>query len=176
VDASGDHDGDRPPVDHQHDLRLACQGTQAAEQRGVLLDAGCLQADFAKWNYNQAKAFALLKNHCTGGPSAPDPNTSAVWTCSGYPAEYRFSWTSSNQVRATQGAIIAAQLKAIGIKVDLVPRASNVFFGQYVSTGDYDLVDFAWVSGDGDPSGYFTIWSCGGDSNYLHYCSARHLT
>jgi peptide/nickel transport system substrate-binding protein len=129
--------------------------------------------DFAKWNFNQAKAFALLKQHCQGGPSAPDPNTSAVWTCSGYPAEFRFSWTSSNQVRATQGAIIAAQLKAIGVKVDLVPRAANVFFGQYVSTGDYDLVDFAWVSGDGDPSGYFTIWSCGGDSNYLHYCSRK---
>ena len=129
--------------------------------------------DFAKWNYSQAKALALLKKHCTGGPTAPDPNTSAVWTCSGYPALFRFSWTSSNTVRATQEAIIEAQLKAIGIKINAVPRASNVFFGQYISQGDYDIADFAWVSGDGDPSGYFSIWSCGGDSNYLHYCSKK---
>jgi peptide/nickel transport system substrate-binding protein len=129
--------------------------------------------DFQKWNFNAAKALAILKAKCTGGPTSVDPNTSAVWTCSGYPAEFRFSWTASNQVRATQAAIIQAQLKSIGIKIDLVPRASNVFFGQYVSQGDYDIVDFAWVSGDGDPSGYFAIWSCGGDSNYLHYCSKK---
>jgi len=128
---------------------------------------------FQKWNYSQAKALALLKSKCTGGPASPDPNTSAVWTCSGYPADFQLSWTASNQVRATQGAIIQAQLKAIGIKIDLVPRASNVFFGQYVSQGVYDIADFAWVSPDGDPSGYFSIWSCGGDQNYLHYCSKK---
>ena len=48
-----------------------------------------------------------------------------------------------------------------------------MFFGQYVSQGDYDIADFAWVSPDGDPSGYFAIWSCGGDSNYLHFCSKK---
>ncbi|HVM56648.1 MAG TPA: hypothetical protein VMT74_04220, partial [Gaiellaceae bacterium] len=37
----------------------------------------------------------------------------------------------------------------------------------------YDIADFAWVSPDGDPSGYFSIWSCGGDQNYLHYCSKK---
>ncbi|MBV8257793.1 MAG: hypothetical protein JO073_08250, partial [Actinobacteria bacterium] len=129
------------------------------------------QPDFSKWNYNPTKALALLKKHCSGGPSSVDPNTSSEWTCSGYPATFRFSWTASNTTRANQEAIIEAQLKSIGIKIVAVPRASNVFFGQYVSQGDYDIVDFAWVSNDGDPSGYFAIWSCGGDSNYLHYCS-----
>jgi peptide/nickel transport system substrate-binding protein len=128
---------------------------------------------FRKWNYNPSKALALLKKHCSGGPSKVDPGTSAEWTCSGYPATFRFSWTASNPTRATQEAIIEAQLKAIGIKIVAVPRAANVFFGQYVSQGDYDIVDFAWVSPDGDPSGYFPIWSCGGDSNYLHYCSKK---
>jgi peptide/nickel transport system substrate-binding protein len=128
---------------------------------------------FSKWNFNQQKAFNLLKAHCSGGPSKPDPSTSSVWQCSGYPATFRFSWTASNPTRANQEAIIEAQLKAIGIKVVATPRAANVFFGQYVSQGDYDIVDFAWVSGDGDPSGYFPIWSCGGDSNYLHYCSRK---
>lgn len=126
---------------------------------------------FSKWNYNQTKALALLKKHCTGGPTSPDPNTSAEWTCSGYPATFQFSWTSSNPTRAIQESIVEAQLKSIGIKIVATPRAANVFFGQYVSQGVYDIADFAWVSPDGDPSGYFAIWSCGGDENYLHYCS-----
>ena len=29
------------------------------------------KTDFAKWNYNPTKALALLKKHCTGGPSSP---------------------------------------------------------------------------------------------------------
>ncbi|MBV8257658.1 MAG: hypothetical protein JO073_07550 [Actinobacteria bacterium] len=131
------------------------------------------QPHFAKWNFNPTKALALLKAHCQGGPTKVDPNTSAEWTCSGYPATFRFSWTASNPTRANQEAIIEAQLKSIGIKIVATPRAANVFFGQYVSQGDYDIVDFAWVSSDGDPSGYYPIWSCGGDSNYLHYCSKK---
>ena len=128
---------------------------------------------FKQWDFNATKALALLKKHCTGGPSAPDAGNSAYWTCSGYPATFRFSWTASNPTRANQEAIIEAQLKSIGIKIVAVPRAANVFFGQYVSQSDYDIVDFAWVSPDGDPSGYAAIWSCGGDSNYLGYCSKK---
>ncbi len=128
---------------------------------------------FKIFNYNQQKAFALLKAHCTGGPSAPSPGNSAIWTCAGFPAQFRYSWTASNTTRATQEAIVEAQLKAIGIKLIAAPRASNVFFGQYVSTGDYDIANFAWVSPDGDPSGYYDIWRCGGESNYLSYCSQK---
>jgi peptide/nickel transport system substrate-binding protein len=128
---------------------------------------------FKIFNYNQKKAFALLKAHCTGGPSAPDPGTNAVWTCAGFPAQFRYSWTASNTTRATQEAILEAQLKAIGIKLVATPRAANVFFGQYVSQSDYDIANFAWVSPDGDPSTYYDIWRCGGEANYLSYCSQK---
>jgi ABC-type transport system substrate-binding protein len=33
--------------------------------------------DFAKWNYAPAKALALLKSHCSGGPSAPSSSNSS---------------------------------------------------------------------------------------------------
>src|SRR3954465_4850778 len=49
--------------------------------------------DFHKWNYNQTKALALLKKHCTGGPSSPNPNNDNYWTCSGFPAKFRYTWT-----------------------------------------------------------------------------------
>ena len=128
---------------------------------------------FKIFNYNQSKALALLKKHCTGGPSAPSANNSAIWTCSGFPAKFNYSWTASNTTRTTQEAIIEAQLKQIGIQINAAPRAANVFFGQYVSQSDYDIANFAWVSPDGDPSGYYDIWRCGGDSNYLGWCSRK---
>jgi peptide/nickel transport system substrate-binding protein len=129
--------------------------------------------DFAKWNYNPAKALALLKKHCTGGPSSPDPGTKAVWTCAGFPAQFRWSWTAEITTRTTQEAIAEAQLRAIGIKIIAAPRAANVFFGQYLSTSDYDIANFAWTTSDGDPGNFYDIWRCGGDSNYLGYCSKK---
>src|SRR3954463_6676158 len=69
--------------------------------------------DFSKWNYNQTKALALLKKHCTGGPSAPSASNDNYWTCSGYPAKFRYTWTSGNATRTTQEAIIKAQLREI---------------------------------------------------------------
>ena len=44
--------------------------------------------DFAKWNYNPAKALALLKQHCTGGPSTPTDGNTNYFTCAGYPAKF----------------------------------------------------------------------------------------
>src|SRR6185437_2417431 len=41
--------------------------------------------DFARWNYNPAKALAILNAHCTGGPSKPDPTTAKIWQCAGLP-------------------------------------------------------------------------------------------
>ena len=129
--------------------------------------------DFKKWDYNQVKALALLKKHCTGGPSAPDANNSSFWTCSGFPARFRYSWTASNATRTNQEAIAKAQLKAIGIEIIDFPRAANVIFGPTgIPSGDYDLANFAWVT-TGDPGDLYDTWRCGGDSNYLHYCSKK---
>jgi peptide/nickel transport system substrate-binding protein len=125
--------------------------------------------DFAKWSFNQQKALDLLKAHCKGGPSKV--GGSGTWTCSGYPAKFRFTWTASNATRTTQEAIIKAELKQIGIEVVDAPLAANVAFGPTgIPSGNYDLADFAWVTSP-DPSGFVPIWGCGGESNYLNYCN-----
>ena len=62
--------------------------------------------DFHKWNFNPTKALALLKKHCTGGPSTV--GGSGTWTCAGYPAKFRYTWTASNATRTTQEAIVKA--------------------------------------------------------------------
>ena len=128
--------------------------------------------DFAKWNYNPAKALALLKKHgCTGGPSAPDNNNNSYFTCAGYPAQFRYTWTASNATRTNQEAIIKAELRSIGIKIIDYSLPANVVFGPTgIPSGNYDIANFAWVTAP-DPSGFVSIWGCGGESNYLNYCN-----
>jgi ABC-type transport system substrate-binding protein len=127
--------------------------------------------DFAQWNFNPAKALALLKQHCQGGPAAVSQSNTATWTCSGYPAKFRYTWTASNATRTTQEAIIKQELKSIG--VDIVDSAlpANVVFGPTgIPSSNYDLANFAWVTSP-DPSGFVPTWGCGGESNYLLYCN-----
>jgi len=129
------------------------------------------KSDFQKWNYAPAKSLALLKAHCQGGPSSPDNNNNNYWTCAGFPAQFRYTWTASNATRTNQEAIIKAELRAIGIKVVDFSKPANVVFGPTgIPSGDYDLANFAWVTSP-DPSGFVSIWGCGGESNYLNYCN-----
>jgi peptide/nickel transport system substrate-binding protein len=127
------------------------------------------KADFAKWNYNPKKALALLKANCTGGPSTV--GGSGSWTCKGFPAKFRYTWTASNATRTTQEAIVKAQLKDIGIEIVDSSLPANVVFGPTgIPSGNYDLANFAWVTSP-DPAGFVPTWGCGGESNYLNYCN-----
>ena len=127
--------------------------------------------DFAKWNYSQAKAIAILKKHCKGGPSAPSASNSAIWTCAGFPAQFRWSWTASNATRTNTEAIVKAELKQIGIAITDYPRPANVIFGPNgLPGGDFDIAEFAFVT-TGDPGDFWDSWRCGGDGNYQGYCS-----
>lgn len=127
--------------------------------------------DFAPWNFNPTKALALLKKHCTGGPAAVSQSNTDTWTCSGYPAKFRYTWTASNATRTTQEAIIKQELKSIGIDIVDSPLPANVVFGPTgIPSSNYDLANFAWVTSP-DPVGFVTTWKCGGESNYLNYCN-----
>ena len=131
------------------------------------------KTDFAKWNYSPAKALALLKKHCTGGPSSPSSGNSAIFTCAGLKASFRFTWTASNATRTTQEAIVKAQLKNIGIEIVDASLPANVVFGPTGIPGsNYDLADFAWVTA-ADPAGFVPTWGCGGEANYLQYCNRK---
>jgi len=124
---------------------------------------------FAKYNSAPGKALAMLKAHCTGGPTKPTRNNTAIWTCGGQKAEFRWGTTAGNQRRATSAAIFSQQLGAIGIKLDVNFEPANPnFFGQRLPGGDFDLAEYAW-SGGPDPSGFDAIYQTGGGSNYKQY-------
>jgi peptide/nickel transport system substrate-binding protein len=127
--------------------------------------------DFKKWNYAPAKSIALLKKHCTGGPSAPSSSNNDFWTCAGLPAKFRYTWTANNATRTTQEAIVKAEMKAIGIEIVDASLPANVVFGPTgIPSSNYDLANFAWVTSP-DPAGFVPIWGCGGESNYMQYCN-----
>jgi peptide/nickel transport system substrate-binding protein len=131
------------------------------------------KGDFSKWNYNPAKAIALLKAHCSGGPSSPSTSNSAIWTCSGFPARFRWSWTATNQTRTTSEQVMGAWLKAVGIDLTPYPRPADVIFGPNgIPGGDFDIAEFAEVT-SGNPSDYYDFWRCGGPANYQSYCSRK---
>jgi peptide/nickel transport system substrate-binding protein len=129
--------------------------------------------DFAKWEFNPAKSLALLKKHCTGGPAAVSQSNTDTWTCSGYPARVRYTWTASNATRTTQEAIIKQEMKSIGIDITDASLPANVVFGPTgIPSSNYDLANFAWVTTP-DPVGFVPIWGCGGESNYMNYCNRK---
>ena len=129
--------------------------------------------DFAQWNFNPTKSLALLKKHCTGGPSSVSQSNSSIWTCAGFPAKFRFTWTASNATRTTQEQIIKAEMKSIGIEIDDASLPANLVFGPTgIPSSNYDLANFAWVTAP-DPAGYVPTWSCGGLENYLNYCNRK---
>jgi peptide/nickel transport system substrate-binding protein len=131
------------------------------------------KADFAKWNYNPKKSLALLKAHCTGGPSTVSQSNSGIWTCAGLKATFRYTWTASNATRTTQEAIIKAEMKSIGIEIVDASLPANVVFGPTgIPSSNYDLANFAWVTA-ADPAGFVSDWSCGGLQNYLNYCNRK---
>ena len=73
--------------------------------------------DFARWDYNPAKALAILKAHCTGGPAAPSATNNKVWQCAGLPATFRYVWPVASRDRTTIEQIAESDLKAVGIAV-----------------------------------------------------------
>src|SRR3569833_261502 len=65
-------------------------------------------AYFSAMAFSQKKAIALFKAHkCTGGPSVPTRNSSAVWTCGGLLVVFCFTTSVGNPRRALSAAFFS---------------------------------------------------------------------
>ena len=145
---------------------------------------------FKTWNYNPQRAINILAQHCTGGPTNPNNNNTKYWVCPDGPATFEW-WSTTAPIRVASGAIFQAQLKAIGIQLNvhntgggnlfgnILPNAQN---GTCISGGvpqvcgsqTYDIAEYAWVGG-ADPSGFNAIYECfdsvgKGGQNYKNFC------
>jgi peptide/nickel transport system substrate-binding protein len=123
------------------------------------------QPHFAQYTYNPTKAGQIMAKHgCTKGGDG-------IFVCNGIRASVKYGTTAGNRLRELSQEIVQAQAKKSGIEVVIANSPSRIFFPQ-VSNEDYQLALFAWV-GSGDPSGITDIYSCGGESNWMGYCSKK---
>jgi peptide/nickel transport system substrate-binding protein len=123
------------------------------------------QPHFSQYTYNPTKAGQIMAKHgCTKGGDG-------IFVCNGIRASVKYGTTAGNRLRELSQEIVQAQAKKSGIEVTIANAPSRIFFPQ-VSNEDYQLALFAWV-GTGDPSGITDIYSCGGESNWMGYCSKK---
>jgi peptide/nickel transport system substrate-binding protein len=99
-------------------------------------------------------------------------DASGYYAKAGKELSFRFSTTSGNALRATQGTIFQAQMKTAGIKITIKNLAADDFFGTALPKGDFDIADFAWV---GNPfavssnSGIYSTKTGDSSENYDSY-------
>jgi peptide/nickel transport system substrate-binding protein len=147
-------------------------GTKPLNSLEYILGSAALP-HFAKWSSAPGKALALLKAHCTGGPSKPTRGNTAIWTCNGQKAEFKYYTTTGNARRATSTLIWQQQLGAIGIQLDPVFQPGPaVLFAQTLPAHNYDLAEYAYVFGTPDPSGNDSVYKCGSPGDFTSYCNS----
>jgi peptide/nickel transport system substrate-binding protein len=78
----------------------------------------------------------------------------------------RIRYTVGNAIRQTTVELIQAQVRPLGINLEIVPTDD---LGGTTSSGDYDLIVFAWVQTPASFSNAEQTWNSESDSNYGKY-------
>lgn len=129
--------------------------------------------EFRRWNVNPARGLAIMKAHCTGGPSTVDAATTLVWTCSGLPATFTWSWPAGDAGRALTEAVAKEELRAVGIQIIDRPLAPDVFYGSAgIASGNYDIAELPETT-SGDPGEWRDAYTCTGGTNDTGFCSRK---
>ncbi len=127
---------------------------------------------FAKYKYSKSKAQDILrKNGCAKGGDG-------IFVCQGQKLSFRLSTTGGNQLRVLAEEIIQAQLKDVGIDINIVNDPGRLLFSQRIPDGNYDLAMYAWV-GSPDITGWDNVYGCRNDAtqqaqqNRQDYCNKK---
>jgi ABC-type transport system substrate-binding protein len=130
--------------------------------------------DFTRWNYDPAKALAILKKHCVAGsgPSVSSPGNTKTWQCAGLPARFDWTWAAGRDDWTTSEQIARGNLRSIGIAINERPLPQNAIFSSTVGipSGGFDLTQFRTIT-SGDPGDFNDGYRCFGEGNYTGYCS-----
>ena len=74
--------------------------------------------------------------------------------------------TSGNSIRSQTEELFQAQMKAIGIKINIQNYDANTFFGTNLPSGTFQIAEFAWVT---------TPFVSGNQPIYCSYTNAHQL-
>lgn len=84
----------------------------------------------------------------------------------GKPAGFSVLVSSSNSERREMATLIQADLKALGVQVDVVPLEFNSLLARVYRTHDYEACISAIASSDADPSADLNVWLSSGGSHF----------
>ena len=84
----------------------------------------------------------------------------------GKPAGFSILVSSSNSERAQVATLIQADLKALGIPVEVVPLEFGSLGDRVSKTHDYEACILAIASSDADPKADLNVWMSSGGSHY----------
>jgi peptide/nickel transport system substrate-binding protein len=96
-----------------------------------------------------------------------------IYAKGGKKISLRFSTTAGNKLRETQGELLQAQMKQVGIDIKIANLDSQKLFGDALPNGNFDIADFAWVGGPFVVSGNRDIYRSGAGSNYGNYSNPK---
>ena len=95
----------------------------------------------------------------------------------GHDLTFTIQSTSGNSVRSQTEQLFQAQMKAIGIKINIQNYDANTFFGTNLPNGTFQIAEFAWVSSPFISANqsiycsYTNATNCG--QNYNHYANSQ---
>jgi peptide/nickel transport system substrate-binding protein len=126
------------------------------------------------YNYNPTKAKSLLKGagFKLGSDGYFQPNYGPL---AGKDLSFTISSTTGNTIRAATEELFQAEMKTIGIKINIQNYAAGTFFGTNLPMGEFDIAEFAWVTTpfvSGNTSiycSYTNTNNCG--ENWDHYAN-----
>jgi peptide/nickel transport system substrate-binding protein len=96
-----------------------------------------------------------------------------IYAKGGKKISLRFSTTAGNKLRETQGQLVQAQMKEVGIDIKIANLDSQKLFGDALPNGNFDIANFAWVGGPFANSGNRDIYRTGAGSNYGGYSNPK---
>jgi peptide/nickel transport system substrate-binding protein len=95
----------------------------------------------------------------------------------GQPLTFTIQSTSGNSIRAETEQLFQANMKAIGIKIEIQNYDANTFFGTNLPDGTYQIAEFAWVptpfasANQSIYCSYTNAANCG--QNWIHYANPK---
>jgi peptide/nickel transport system substrate-binding protein len=114
-------------------------------------------------NIDKAKQILTQAGYKLNGDKLMTPQGEAV-------PSMRVRYTAGNQIRQTECELFAAAAKQLGVDVQVVPTDD---LGGTLSSGDYDMMIYAWVSTPFPSSGAIQLWGTGQGNNFGHYSNPQ---
>ncbi|MDT8911530.1 ABC transporter family substrate-binding protein [Amycolatopsis sp. PS_44_ISF1] len=111
----------------------------------------------------KAKKILTDAGYKLNGTTLTDPKGAVV-------PPLRIRYTVGNQIRQNECELFASAAAQLGVKVNV---SSTDDLGTTTTTGDYDVIVFAWVSSPFPFGGAKQLWGTGQGSNYGKYTNPQ---